>query len=111
MARYCFALDLKDDEKLIAEYEHFHKKENAWPAITKSIRDAHILDMEIYRTGNRLFMIMEVSAEYSQALKASIDANEPKVKEWETLMDTYQQRLPWAKEGEKWVPMQEIFKL
>lgn len=111
MNRYCFALDLVDDEKLIAEYEHWHKIENGWPEIKKSILDAHIIDMEIYRTGNRLFMIMEVSDSYSAEIKAQADASNPKVQEWEQLMWKFQQQLPWANEGEKWVKMNRIFKL
>jgi len=26
-------------------------------------------------------------------------------------MDTFQKRLPWAADGQKWVPMEEIFRL
>jgi L-rhamnose mutarotase len=111
MRKYCFALDLKDDEKLIAEYEMYHKKENVRPEINKSIIDAHILNMEIFRTGNRLFMVMEVSEEYSHELKKVMDDDNPHVQEWEQLMDTFQQALPWAKEDEKWVLMQQIYSL
>lgn len=111
MKRYCLALDLIDDEKLIAEYEYWHKAENGWPQIRESILDASITDMEIYRTGNRLFMIMEVSDAYSAQVKAEADAANPKVQEWEQLMWKFQQPLPWAKEGEKWVLMNRIFKL
>jgi len=111
MKRYCLALDLKDDPQLIAEYEHWHKAENSWPEIRKSILDAEILDMQIYRTGNRLFMIMETSDEYEAKRKETMDALNPKVQEWEQLMWLFQQPLPWAKEGEKWVLMKQIFKL
>ncbi len=111
MERFCFALDLVDDENLIVEYENWHKKENGWPEIRKSILDAHITNMEIYRTGNRLFMIMDVSDEYSADLKAKMDAENPKVQEWEALMWKFQQPLPWAKDGEKWVAMNKIFRL
>jgi L-rhamnose mutarotase len=31
MKRYCLAVDLIDNPELIAEYENWHKKENAWP--------------------------------------------------------------------------------
>ncbi len=41
--RYCFALDLKDDQKLIAEYEKHHQK--VWPEIMDSIKDSGITDM------------------------------------------------------------------
>ena len=111
MNRYCLALDLVDDPVLIAEYEHWHKTENAWPEIKKSILDAGIAQMEIYRTGNRLFMIMDTYDSFSFAAKGAADATNPKVQEWEQLMWKYQLALPWAKEGEKWVIMKEIFNL
>jgi len=111
MNRYCLALDLVDDPALIAEYEHWHKTENAWPEVKKSILDAGIAQMEIYRTGNRLFMIMDTYDSFSFAVKTAMDAVNPKVQEWEQLMWKYQLALPWAKEGEKWVLMQEIFNL
>lgn len=111
MKRYCLALDLKDDPQLIAEYEHWHKAENSWPEIRKSILDAEILDMQIYRTGNRLFMIMETSDHFEAKKKEAMDALNPKVQEWEQLMWLFQQPLPWAGEGEKWVAMKQIFQL
>ena len=111
MKRYCLALDLVDDLKLIEEYEHWHKAENGWPEIKKSITDAGITDMQIYRTGNRLFMIMETTDDYSGEKKAAMDAANPKVQEWEQLMWKFQQPLPWAKEGEKWILMDKIFQL
>lgn len=109
MKKHCFALDLKDDEELIEEYKAYHKK--VWPEIIKSIKDAGIEDMEIYLVGNRMFMIMVVNESFSFERKQQMDENNPKVQEWETLMWKYQQALPIAKEGEKWILMERIFKL
>jgi L-rhamnose mutarotase len=109
MKRYALALDLVNDEKLIAEYERYHQQ--VWPEILKSIRDAGIIDMEIYRTGNRLLMVMETQDNFSFESKAKMDAENPKVEEWEQLMWKYQQALPTAKSGEKWVMMDKIFSL
>ncbi|HYF31621.1 MAG TPA: L-rhamnose mutarotase [Chitinophagaceae bacterium] len=109
MQRFCFALDLKDDPQLIAEYEAHHR--NVWPAILQSIRSAGIESLEIYRTGNRLFMIMEVNETFSFERKKSMDQADETVQQWETLMWNYQQALPSAKPGEKWMPMQKIFEL
>lgn len=109
MKRFCFALDLKDDPALIAEYEAYHQR--VWPEILESIRQSGILDMEIYRIQNRLFMIMDAGDDFSLTQKAGQDANNPKVQEWEELMWTYQQALPGAKSGDKWIPMDRIFKL
>lgn len=109
--KYCLALDLKNDPVLIEEYKKYHAGGNAWPEITDSITGAGITDMEIYLTGNRLFMIMEVDETFDPEKKAQLDAGNPKVQEWENLMNKFQQVLPWAKEGEKWVQMDRIFKL
>lgn len=109
MRRYVLALDLVDDPNLIAEYEAYHRA--IWPEIQASIRDAAVDAMEIYRFGNRLFMLMEVTDDFSFERKAQMDAENPKVQEWEKLMWKYQQALPGAKPGEKWVIMDKIFEL
>lgn len=109
MDRYCLALDLKDDPKLIAEYEEYHKQ--VWPEIIKSIKDSGIQVLDIYRTGNRMFMIIEANDDFSFSKKSEMDAANPKVQEWEKLMWKFQQALPWAKPGEKWILMGKIFSL
>jgi L-rhamnose mutarotase len=109
MKRYTLALDLIDDATLIAEYERYHEK--IWTEIRDSILDAGITDMEIYRIGNRLFMIMETTDTFSFDEKGKADAQNPKVQEWETLMWRFQQALPMAKVGEKWLLMDKIFDL
>src|SRR3982750_2029428 len=109
MKRYCLAVDLKDDPALIKEYEAHHK--NVWPEIQRSITDAGIEQMEIYRLGNRLFMIMEVNERFDFEKKAASDAANAKVQEWENLMWKYQQPLPLAAPGEKWMLMEKIFSL
>jgi L-rhamnose mutarotase len=107
--RYCLALDLKDDPALIAEYERYHRK--IWPEITRSIKNSGIEDLEIYRLGARLFMIMEVDEGFSFEAKNRADESNPKVREWEELMWKFQQSLPQAKPGEKWLLMDKIFDL
>lgn len=109
MKKYCLALDLKNDEKLIAEYEAYHRE--VWPEIKKGILDSGITNMEIYRFSNRLFMIMETTDNFSFEAKALADKANPKNEEWETLMWHYQQAIPGTKPGEKWVLMDKIFSL
>jgi L-rhamnose mutarotase len=107
--RYGFTLDLKNDPALIAEYKRYHEK--IWPEITASMKDAGIEDMEIYLLGSRMFMIMEVNQGFSLEKKSRADRDNPKVQEWEQLMWKFQQALPEAKPGEKWLPMERIFQL
>lgn len=107
--RHCLALDLQNDPALIAEYIRLHQQ--IWPEIAESIRSAGIVSMEIWRTGNRLTMVMETDERFDPAAKAAADAANPKVAEWEQLMWRFQLPLPWADPGEKWVPMTRIFDL
>lgn len=109
--RFCYACDLKNDPELIASYIAHHKPENIWPEILESIKDAGILDMQIYRTGTRLFMIIETDASFDPNTKANMDKSNSKVQEWEQLMWTFQKALPEAEPGQKWIEMDQIFKL
>lgn len=107
MKKHCLALDLKDDPELIRKYEEYHA--NVWPEVLKSLGDSGIESMEIYRIGNRLFMIIEVADSFSFEKKARMDEDNERVQDWEVLMWNYQQALPMAKPGEKWLPMEKIF--
>ena len=103
------ALDLVDDPQLIKEYEDYHRE--VWPEIKRSILDAGILQMEIYRFENRLFMNMEVGEDFSFEKKSAMDAANEKVQEWDQLMWKYQSAISGAQPGEKWVMMTKIFEL
>jgi L-rhamnose mutarotase len=109
MPRLCLMLDLKDDSQAIAEYRRYH--EDVWPEVTKSLRDAGIVEMEIYLGGNRLFMVLETVEGFSFEEKLRADARNPKVQEWETLMSHFQQLLPGSKPGEKWKAAECVFRL
>ncbi|EGR27490.1 hypothetical protein IMG5_194930 [Ichthyophthirius multifiliis] len=106
---YYLTLDLKDDQNLIQLYEEHHKK--IWPEITKGIKDSGVLNMQIYRVSTRLFMVMEVDEYFSFEKMEQMDKNNQKVQQWQNLMDQFQQRLPYAQNGEKWVLLQKIFDL
>jgi L-rhamnose mutarotase len=109
MKRFCLALDLKNDADLIASYEDWHKQ--VWPEIKRSIWDAGVTGMEIYRTANRLCMIMETIDEFSFERKREMDRANPVVQKWEDLMWSFQQPLPHAAAGDKWILMDKIFEL
>ena len=109
MQRHCLALDLKNDPALIAEYEAYHKA--VWPEILESITSSGIQVLDIYRTGNRMFMIIEATDDFSFDKKAAMDHSNPIVQKWEELMWTFQQAVPGAEPGEKWKLMDKIFSL
>jgi L-rhamnose mutarotase len=109
MKRFCLVLDLKDDIDAIAAYEAHHR--NVWPEIIESIKQSGIEYMTIYRVSNRLVMLLETTDDFSFERKATLDSKNPKVQEWEELMNNYQQKLPGTKAGEKWQLTNEIFSL
>jgi L-rhamnose mutarotase len=106
MARRCFALDLKDDPELIAEYETWHGPGSVWPKVIEHIKASGVESMEIWRTGDRLFMIAEVSDDYPRSVELPAE-----VERWEELMWRFQRPLLHAVDGEKWVQMNRIFSL
>ena len=111
MPRHYYVLELRDDPDAIAEYERWHRSGNIWPEIVDSLRAAGIGELEIFRAGNRLVMAMQVPQGFSADAKAARDAADPRVQEWERLMWRFQQALPFASPGEKWVEATRIFSL
>ena len=100
-------IDLKDDPKIIAEYEEYHR--NAWPEVLEGLKGRGIERMEIFRSGNHLFMYCSVSDEFEPRRDLQSDAAAKRVKEWQELMLTFQQKVPEAGEDEWWSSMSLAF--
>jgi L-rhamnose mutarotase len=109
--RHVLLLDLADEAEAIARYEAWHAPRAVPAEITASIRDAGIVDMEIYRSGNRLVMVMETDESFDPQRKAEADASNPAVIAWETKMNLVQRPLPWADPSAKWTPAARIYSL
>lgn len=106
---YVLLLDLKDNTKLIAEYEHYHR--NVWDSVKTHLKQNGILAMRIYRLETRLVMIIKTAADFSfEKLQEAAEKN-PAIIEWENLMSQFQQPLPQTKSGEKWLLTELIFQL
>lgn len=109
MSRQCLALDLVGDAAAIAEYQRLH--ERIWPSISAHLRGAGVLDMQIWRLGTRLFMVMDTAPGFSAEAMAQAALDNPDVQAWETLMWRFQTPTPWTTPGNKWEPMTLIFSL
>lgn len=106
---YC--LDLKDDAERIAAYRKWHAPGAVPAAVNRSIRDAGIAALEIFLAGNRMVMMLTPGPDFDPVKKAEADANNPDVQAWEKLMWEFQQSLPFAAPGQKWVQMERIYAL
>jgi L-rhamnose mutarotase len=109
MKIHCLALDLKDDPKLIAEYRRWHEPDLIWPEVIAAIHANGVLKEHIFLLGTRMVMVLETTDDFSFAKKTVADRSNPRMQEWERLMSHFQQPLPQAAAGEKWVMMEKIF--
>lgn len=109
--RYCMTLELKDNPKLIEEYEGWHEANKIWKEIPEGIRKVGILDSEIYRSGTTLFMILTVPADFDFETQMEILAGLPRQAEWEDFMTKYQASKPGESSAEKWTKIKRVFKL
>lgn len=105
MPQFVYFLDLVDDPALIAEYDAWHQR--VFPEVLEHLKSLGFASCQIYRTGNRLAMVVE--SEEAAASDGGGATVPERVKEWEELMDRFQSRLPWANEGEKWVRGNLVF--
>ena len=106
MRVFAQALDLVDDPARIEEYIRHHT--SVWPEVTDGLRAIGIRGMRIWRGGTRLFMLVETDDDFDPARYQSYASN-PRTQEWDALMRTFQRRTPFAREGEWWSPLEEIF--
>lgn len=109
MQRFCFSTELRNDQESIERYIEHHRA--VWPEILESLHAAGVEHMEIYRLGERLFMIMDTTDDFSLERKAAMDLSNPKVQEWEWLMETFQRVDSNAGWSEKWRRMERVFEL
>lgn len=109
--RTCLALDLVDEPEAIACYEHYHQPEAIWPAIPVGIRAVGVLEMQIYRIGTRLFMIVETEegVNLDEAFREMGQLTDQP--EWAAFVGQWQKRLPEAQPGEHWAKMKPVFRL
>ena len=109
--RFVKTLTLEDDAQLIEEYKAAHAVGAVWPEITQGMIDVGILDMEIYLTGTRLFMIMDTVPNFDHDKAMADLATKPKQSEWENAMSRFQSSTADASADEKWQMIERIYKL
>jgi L-rhamnose mutarotase len=108
---YCMTLGLRDEPDLINEYEEWHHPDKIWKEIPRGLREVGILDMEIYRFGNLLIMILTVPVDFDFDAQMKKLAGLPRQTEWEDMMAKYQQAVPGTSSAERWLRLERVFKL
>jgi L-rhamnose mutarotase len=109
--RYCKTLQLENDAALIKEYKRLHAMGNAWREITQGMKDAGIVDMEIYLDGTTLFMIMDTMQDFDHDNAMEKLAMSPRQSEWETTVSKYQKTSVSSSAKDKWKLIERIYKM
>lgn len=107
MKRYCQTLQLVDDKEMISKYVEVHK--NVWPEIIEGQRMVGILNMQIYRKGNILFMICDTVDDFDWQRDMERLSKLPRQAEWEAYVAQFQGCSATARSDEKWQMMEQIF--
>ena len=107
MKRYCQTLELVNDPELIRRYCEVHA--NVWQEVIDGQREVGILDMEIYRSGNRVFMICDTVDDFDLDRDMARLASLPRQAEWEAFVAEAQGSDPSATSAQKWHLMVKIF--
>ena len=109
--RYVQTMDLKDDEELIRRYCEAHDEIHARPAILAGMREVGILEMELYRVGDRVVMIVDTPEDFDWDSAMSRLACLPGQADWEAYVAQFQQCSPTDTSDQKWKMMDRIFRI
>lgn len=105
-----FAQTIRVHREKAQAYDALHAR--VWPEVLRALRDVGVIDMKIFRSGDRLFMFMTTvdafvpEVDFERHLKLS-----SKCEEWSALTRTFQHPSEDAKDGEWWTYMDEVFDL
>lgn len=109
MKRYCQTLTLVDDPASVEAYVEEHR--HVWPVVKEGMRSVGILDMQIYRKDNVLFMIVDTVDGFDWDRDNERLSRLPGQAEWEAHVAGFQGFSQDTPSNKKWQLMERIFKL
>ena len=102
--------NLQNDPDKIRRYIEEHTR--VWPEVLAQIRKIGIQQMKIWRIGDQLFMYLETNDDFDVERDFGRTREDPRSVEWNDWMAReFQERSPFAREGEWWALMDCAFDL
>ena len=101
-------MDLDNRAEVLGAYDLAHQPPNTPARVLNAQRQHGIAEMEIYRAGNRLVMIMEVTDAYDPAALDAETARSSEIAAWHQRMGELQ-RAPFA-DGVGWPEAHLVFR-
>jgi L-rhamnose mutarotase len=110
MKTYAQTINLKDEPEVIARYVAHHAA--VWPEVEHGLRAIGVERMRIWLLGRRLFMLMETRDDFDADRDfARYMERDPRIREWQSLMESMQEPVPEAGPGEWWATMRPVYAL
>lgn len=106
---FAMTLQLRDAPGVVERYKAEHAA--AWPEVIARLRRAGILELRIFLLQRRLFMYMEAIDGFDPARDLAGLDDDPRYREWDELMRSFQEPVPEAGGGDWWASMEEVFDL
>lgn len=110
MKAFGLTLNLKDDPEVMEKYKEYHR--NVWPEVERSLKEVGITSMRIFLLGRRLFMHIQTVDDFDarRDFPRYLELH-PRCKEWDALMQLFQEKVPEALEDEWWAAMEMVYEL
>ena len=110
MQSFGMALNLKKDPQAIETYKSHHR--NVWPEVESALKRVGIISMRIFLIGRKLFMYMETTDDFQPERDfARYLADHARCRQWDELMQTFQEKIPEADADEWWARMEPVYEL
>jgi L-rhamnose mutarotase len=107
---FALTINLQNDPDRIRRYVEEHTR--VWPEVLAQIREIGIQQMKIWHVGDQLFMYLEADDDFDVRRDFGRTREDPRSVEWNDWMAReFQQRSPFAAEGEWWALMTCVFDL
>ena len=107
MKSYGLTINLVDSPEVIEQYKKYH--ENVWPEILENSVTIGIQKTKIFLLGRQLFLYMETTDSFDLDSSFIPSTSEhPRVKEWGELMESFQEPVKDAEDGEWWARMELV---
>jgi L-rhamnose mutarotase len=107
---YALTVNLQNDPERMRRYVEEHTR--VWPEVLAQIRKIGVQQMKIWRIGHHLFMYLETDDDFDLARDFGRVREDPRSVEWNDWMAReFQERSPFAREGEWWALMELAFDL
>jgi len=103
-------LNLKDNPQAIETYKSYHQ--NVWPEVESALKRIGVTSMKIFLIGCKLFMYLETVDEFNPERDfARYLADHARCRQWDELMQTFQEKVPEAGVDEWWALMEPVYEL